>query len=375
MKSKMSTKPARAATAALAALSLLAAAAPQAAADAKSAEKAFRKGKKLQQQKKYDEACPAFEESFKEDPAIGAQLNVARCYEEWGKLATALEAYREALKLARATKDDRTQPIKDLVATLDKRVPVLILSLPKGRLPPPGFTVTLDGAEVQDDQLGQPMRVDPGKYTLVTRSDDGEPQTTEVVAVNGKTLPVELAIDAEPAKPDKPAKPAKPAKPDKPEGGSEKPGGDEDAPAADEGAKLEVKTAATAGDPGRGRRRIAYIVGGVGLIGAGVATYLALDARSDYDAAFDGNCDPDTKQCTPEAATATNDARSQANTASIIGGVAAAAVLTGAILYFSAPKAERKRAADADAEASARKRAVRPMLLPGGAGVVFSGAL
>jgi tetratricopeptide (TPR) repeat protein len=103
-----------------------------AAADGKAAERAFRKGKKLLQQKRYQEACAAFEDSFREDPAIGAQLNVARCFQEWGKLVTAHEAFKEALKLARATDDDRAPQIKELVTELRKTLPILVVTMPSG---------------------------------------------------------------------------------------------------------------------------------------------------------------------------------------------------------------------------------------------------
>ena len=40
------------------------------------ADSLFKQGKKLAAEKKYGEACPAFEQSMKLDPAIGTQLNI-----------------------------------------------------------------------------------------------------------------------------------------------------------------------------------------------------------------------------------------------------------------------------------------------------------
>lgn len=328
----------------------------EAHADAKTADKAFRKGKKLLAQKNYDEACAAFEESFREDPAIGAQLNVARCFEEWGKLATAYDAYQEAQQLAKATKDERAPQIKELLGKLEKQVPSIVVSLPKGRLPPAGLAVTLDGADFSTEKLGKPVRLDPGEHVIITRAAEGEPQTTKIEAELGKRLPVELPIDAlsATASPD-----GKPAPDDKPK------------------LDLTKATAPHAGASGRGRRIAALTIGGAGVVGLGLATYLALDARGDYNDAFDSGCDAMSKACSPEAFKTTGDARSQANIATLIGGFALGAVAAGVVLYVTAPSGghqERAGSEGAEQEASAT-RYVRPVVWKDGAGVAFGGEL
>lgn len=333
------------------ALAVAAGGAAPAGADAKAADKAFRKGKKLLAQKKYEEACAAFEESFREDPAIGAQLNVARCFEEWGKLATAYAAYQEAQQLARATKDERAPQIKELLTKLDKQVPTVVITLPKGRLAPAGLALTLDGADLSTEQLGEAVRLDPGAHVLVTRAAEGEPQTTKIDAVVGKRLPIELPIDALTAPP------------------AEKPAS-EDKPVLD----VTRHQGGEARAAGRGRRIAALSIGGAGVVGLGLATYLAIDARGDYNDAFDSGCDAMTKQCSPAAFKATGDARSQANIATLVGGFALGAVAAGVVLYVTAPSGARGERATAG-EAEAKARTLRPMLWRDGAGVAFGGAL
>ena len=44
-----------------------------------AADDLFRKAKKLMAEKKYAEACPKFEESYRLDPGIGGELNIAKC--------------------------------------------------------------------------------------------------------------------------------------------------------------------------------------------------------------------------------------------------------------------------------------------------------
>ena len=195
---------------ALAASVTLASRAPLAYADAKAADAAFLKGKELQQKKQYQEACAAFEDSFREDPKIGAQLNVARCYQEWGKTATAHRAYEEALRLAREAKDKRASQIQDLIDELLPAVPVVMISLPPGRLAPEGLTVTVDGQELAHELLGKPRRLDPGPHAVEMRLTGAEPRTLSVTATAKQRSELVLPIDAALAEAasDEPAPPA-----------------------------------------------------------------------------------------------------------------------------------------------------------------------
>src|SRR5215510_12112983 len=99
-------------------------------ASADRADQLFKQGKKLLAQKKYAEACAAFEESDRIDPEIGAKLNVARCYQEWGKLGTAWRWYVDAENMANHVNDDRARKIHALVEELDPSVPRLTIKVP-----------------------------------------------------------------------------------------------------------------------------------------------------------------------------------------------------------------------------------------------------
>src|SRR5262245_29900468 len=103
------------AVAALAAVLVAAGSGVATAAPADRAEQLFKKGKKLLSEKKYGEACNAFEQSDQLDPGIGTKLNVARCYQEWGKLATAWRWYSDAEKMATEAKDERASKIHALI--------------------------------------------------------------------------------------------------------------------------------------------------------------------------------------------------------------------------------------------------------------------
>src|SRR5207249_2684753 len=83
------------------------------AAAENKADALFDKGKDLLKKRKYAEACPTFEKVDELDPAVGAKLFVAKCYEEWGKLAHAYRWYQDAEKMANDTNDKRAAKIKE----------------------------------------------------------------------------------------------------------------------------------------------------------------------------------------------------------------------------------------------------------------------
>src|SRR5678816_1389044 len=121
---------------AIAVLAMTMAFAPVASAGPTNQEKAdalFKKGKTLLGQQQYKEACAAFEDSNKLDAQTGTVLNLALCYEGWGKVASAQRWYLEAEKLA-AIKGDakRGAAARQRADALTPRIPkILFTSLPE----------------------------------------------------------------------------------------------------------------------------------------------------------------------------------------------------------------------------------------------------
>ena len=84
-----------------------------------------------------------------------------------------------------------------------------------------------------------------------------------------------------------------------------------------------------------GQKLTGIIVAGGGVLLFGAGTFLGLSAKSSYDdseAYCDGNV------CTQQGLDIRSDARSDANVATIVGGLGLAAMAGGAVLYFTAPK-------------------------------------
>src|SRR5262245_28993804 len=93
----------------------VAAAAPASAQPAGAqAEALFRQGRELLAAGKVAEACTAFEESQKVDPAVTTLLNLASCREMNSQLATAWGLFIEAERQTRAASDDPTQKLHEV---------------------------------------------------------------------------------------------------------------------------------------------------------------------------------------------------------------------------------------------------------------------
>jgi len=277
------------------------------AAGTASADKAdvlFKKGKKLLGEKRYAEACAAFEDSDKLDPGIGAKLNVARCYQEWGKLATAYRWYDDAERMARAANDERAPKIHALSEELDGSVPRLTVKAPPDA-DLVGVTITLDAAPMPVAELGVERRVDPGPHQIV-------------YVVNARTLSKTVPVER---------------------GGSSE-------------VTLELPTKATrlarrghgggasdSGEPGQTQRILGIAAAGAGLTAVVISVIVTYRARTDYDNAITNHCRGAKDMCDAEGLSTTHAARHRANIATAVTITGAVAIAGGAVLYLLAPRA------------------------------------
>jgi tetratricopeptide (TPR) repeat protein len=160
-------------------------------AQAKAAADAlFDEGKRLMSEGEIDAACVKFAASRTFSPRLGVILNLASCYEAAGQTASAWTEFRSALALASKTGDARAELASERVALLEKRLPRLLLKVAAG-VDAKGMAITRDGAPVVEALLGTAFPVDPGEHVIVVTAA-GKGRTVKVVAVEGKTVTVEL---------------------------------------------------------------------------------------------------------------------------------------------------------------------------------------
>ena len=291
------------------------------------ADKLFEDGRKYLAAKEYALACTAFEQSQVADPAIGTELNIALCYEQWGKVASAYRAYVEAARLADAKRDNRAKGAHQKIDELDAKAPRLALEL--GADADPSAVILVDGKEVERAHLADDAMLDPGPHEVEVR----------VPGVPAKRIAVELAlrdrkripIDAAPAKPVVTVVlPPPPAQ----------------------------RTTTTSRSAPRLYGGIALAAGGAVL--TGVAAVVALGARSDYNAAVAG-CPA--LACTTRADyDATRSARSRANYMTFVG--AGGLALAGVGVYLMATSRIEMRGV-----------AIAPLLGEDRVGIALGGAL
>jgi hypothetical protein len=307
-----------------------------AVADNKSrADELFKDAKKLMADKQFSTACPKFEESYKLDPGIGGELNIARCYEEWGKLGRAYHAYADAEKQAKKAKDPRTPKIHELVAAIEPLVPRLMIRVPQGS-ETKGLQLKIDGVAVNKEDFGNAQLVDPGPKQIVYTLPGGFKKTTLVPIERGSTSEVTLELP-------------KHKEPDKSQDKND-----------------VVVVAPSPAPPGRNQRIAGIAVGATGVVLIGVSSYMTLAARSKYNDALAAHCNNATDMCDAQGLADTHDARHSANIATVLFSVGLAAAGGGVALYLLAPKA---------ATSSEHAYYLVPSVTPEGAALAFGGRL
>ncbi len=293
-------------------------------ADQTLAQSLFDQAVKLMEQGKFSEACPKLAESQRLDPGGGTLLNLGLCREKEGKLASAWEAYNEAL--SQAIKDGR----KDREATARQRIGVIEGSLAKITVVvspeaarTPGIDVRIDGTPLRQAAWGVLTPIDKGDHEIFATAPGKVEWKRTVHVSSGMT--VRAAV---PPLADAPV--------------ASRPGG--------HAARPSSSSRATMG----------WVVGGVGaafVIAGGAMGGLAIDRRSQSNA----NCPND--QCTQKGVDLNEEAKTLAWLSDIGIGVGAAAVVTGVILVLTAPK-----------KAAAVAAHVTPVVGPAGGGIALRAA-
>jgi hypothetical protein len=302
-------------------------------ADKAAAQSLFDEGRKLMSAGKFAEACPKLAESQKLDPGVGTQFNLADCYEKIGQTASAWAGFLEAASAAKSMGQiDREKVARERAAALAPRLSKLTITSSQAATLA-GLEIKRDGAPVGRALWGTAIAVDPGSHAIEVTAPGKKPWQT-VAKVEGDKASVVVTIPPL-----------------------------EDAPAqAQEAPKAEGQDASVdLSSAGKGRRTLGIIVAGVGVVGLGLGTAFALEARDNNESSF-AHCDPiDKNSCQPEGVNLRNDARTAGNLATVSVGVGMAALVAGAVLYFTAPSGEKPRAL------------IVPSAAPGAAGLAVVG--
>jgi hypothetical protein len=106
-------------------------------------------------------ACAAFEASYEIEPRAGTSINIGLCRERLGQLASAWNAFKEAL---RRVKDPAKKKLAlEKMAAIEPKLSYLTISVADIVRAP---TITLDGKRVDQGALGIRFPIDGGRHVI-----------------------------------------------------------------------------------------------------------------------------------------------------------------------------------------------------------------
>jgi tetratricopeptide (TPR) repeat protein len=180
-----------------------------AAADPLTAEALFREGRRLLEEGRIDEACVKLAESHVQDPASGTLINLARCYEKQGKLATAWATYLAAAASARKDgRADRVLSAEQKGSELEPHVPRLVF---RAAQPVADLVIAWGAARVGAGALGSAIPVDPGSYRIEVSANGFDSWVETVTVADGESKVVEIpALHQKPIVEQTPVLPSRP---------------------------------------------------------------------------------------------------------------------------------------------------------------------
>jgi tetratricopeptide (TPR) repeat protein len=156
----------------------------------------FKAARQLVEKGDYAAGCPKFEASLALQASASTLINIARCHEHYGKLATAWDDYQRALVLNAETKGaDRRKGLAELA---QKGIDALVPRLPKLRITvsgaPAGLKVRRDGLEIPAAALGDSLPGDPGPHEIQASAPGYRMEIRKVDLMEGKTVNVEITL-------------------------------------------------------------------------------------------------------------------------------------------------------------------------------------
>jgi hypothetical protein len=286
------------------------------------AESLFIEGKQLYSEKKYAEACQKLAQSHKADPAGGTVLLLAMCYEQTGRTATAWAKYGEAVAMARRDgRPDRAQKAQQGMDALTPKLSYATVTLEPEAKTQPNMELSLDEVAIPL-LIDAKVPVDPGMHRLVVSAKgfaswSHEFEITDGGAVVTITVPALRPLAVEPAtlEPARPTLFIEPATPVNPP------------------PELEPRSS-------NSTRMFGWVIGGAGLVSAGIGGYFALHANR-LDKKANDRC-PSVDCNDAQAVSWNQDALRDAKASTWLVGLGAAAAVTGAALViFGGSSGER----------------------------------
>jgi hypothetical protein len=174
-------------------------------ADTADAKKLFDEGKQLLEAGEIKQACAKFEASLELDARDATEMNLAGCWADLGRTASAHALF---VKLAGSAKrDDRATEARKKAKALEAKLVRLTIEVPE-EAEVEDLVITRNDQVVDKVAWNQAVPVDPDEYTIVAKAPGREEWSkTFTIKAKDKTVEVPKLVRVRTRKPDKPDKP------------------------------------------------------------------------------------------------------------------------------------------------------------------------
>ncbi|HWO10070.1 MAG TPA: hypothetical protein VNN80_11340 [Polyangiaceae bacterium] len=256
----------------------------------------------------YETALALFRRAYSLYPAPTVVLYEARTLEKMGLLIEAVDAYARTATIAvgeeaPAQFAEAAAQAREEGDALRTRIPTLVIELRGASLSDPTLVVRINGREQDASRLGRAQRLNPGTYRIEGAVASARRASAEVTLVPGQSRRVELSLA-------------------------------EATPGAQAAVELPAFSPVGA-EPPRHRSipTLAYVAGGVGVIGASAGVITGLVANGKYEEA-ERICGEEHRSC-PNM-DAVDEFRTWRMISSISYGVGAVGLAAGVVLWLTA---------------------------------------
>lgn len=160
--------------------------------DADKADHLFQEAQQLKEAGKTADACAKFQEALRYNKnAVGTLLNVGKCAEDDGKVATAVKLFTQARDLARENNlAEHRKAAEDRIAVDAPKVPRLAIAFMERA---ENMKLVIDDEVVPTDvESTSELRLDPGQRHIVVTAPGRLPFDTTVTLTEGKQSAVAI---------------------------------------------------------------------------------------------------------------------------------------------------------------------------------------
>jgi len=298
--------------------------------DAALADSLYADGGKLMEAGRFAEACPKIEASWKLDPGIGSTLRLAYCWQQLGRTASASAMYRETEAMARKAGDKRADEAAKYAKDLEPLLSLLMLDVaPENKAG--GLEIRRDGKVIDAAAWTSGIPMDPG------------PHVVEAAAAGRLAWKTTITIEAKPGMT------------------TLRVPGLAEAPPEDKGV-------AGGASPWGAQRVAGVAVGSVGLVGVVVGSIFGAVTLGKSSSSR-AHCNAAITVCDATGFDLQRGARTTAYAADGALGIGGAALVTGVVVFLTAPSASATRAPTAGSWVT-----VGPVIGAGLTGVRLQGA-